>query len=222
MTQAPSYTQLILDLPVRIGSDREDFLVTQSNADAVDWVDNWPDWPMHLLVVVGPPKSGKTHLAHVWRTRANAYWHRPGSMYESQHQAGQGKSICLDINGQIEDEEAFLHLYNWSKEHGATLLVTATEPPKKWDIALPDLRSRLLASNVVAMGAPDDTLLAAVMVKQFSDRQLAISEDVLRYLVPRIERSFEYAGQVVERLDEASMAEGRAVTVPLAKKVLAF
>jgi DnaA regulatory inactivator Hda len=216
------HTQLTLDLPVRTALERADFLVAPSNKDAVEWLDKWPDWPIHVLVVVGPPKSGKTHLAHVWREQADAYWHEQGGLDGCLEQAGQGRSVCLDIDGDIEDEEALFHLYNWSKEHGANLLITACEPPKAWDVKLPDLRSRLLACNVVAMGAPDDQLLAAVMVKLFSDRQVAISEDVLRYLVSRIERSFESAARVVDQLDQASMAEGRAVTVPLAKQVLAF
>ena len=214
------YTQLTLDLPVRTALERTDFLVAPSNSDAVEWVDKWPDWPIHVLVLVGPPKSGKTHLAHVWREQADAFWYDQGSLDACLEQAGKGRSICLDIDGAIEDEEALFHLYKWSKEHGANLLITASEPPKAWTIKLPDLRSRLLACNVVGVGVPDDQLLAAVMVKLFSDRQVAITEDVLRYLVPRIERSFESAARVVDKLDKASMAKGRAVTVPLAKQVL--
>lgn len=220
--ETDSFTQLILDLPVRTAFDRFDFLVTPSNREAVEWVDRWPEWPGHVLILQGPPKSGKTHLAKVWQQKANAFSFKAGNMDDCLTQVAKGIPICLDINGQIEDEEALLHLYNWSREHSASLLLTATEGPKAWNIVLPDLRSRLLASNLASMGAPDDTLLAAVIVKLFSDRQITVTEDVLKYLVLRIERSFASVAEVVERLDKAALSEGRAVTVPLARRVLAI
>ena len=220
-TIAHSFTQLILDLPVRTAFDRFDFLVTPSNQEAVGWIDRWPDWPSHVLILVGPPKSGKTHLAKVWQQKATAFSYEPGNMAECLDRAQEGTSICLDINGQVENQEALLHLYNWSREHGASLLVTACNGPKSWEIDLPDLRSRLLASNLASIGAPDDTLLAAVIVKLFSDRQIYVTEDVLRYLLPRIERSFASVADIVERLDRAALSESRAVTVPLAKRILA-
>jgi chromosomal replication initiation ATPase DnaA len=85
---------------------------------------------------------------------------------------------------------------------------------------LADLRSRLAALPAVGIGAPDDTLIEAVMVKQFSDRQLRVTPDVIAYLVPRLERSLATIRTVVAALDAAALAEHRAVTVPLARQVL--
>jgi chromosomal replication initiation ATPase DnaA len=72
----------------------------------------------------------------------------------------------------------------------------------------------------VAIGAPDDALLAAVMVKQFADRQLQVSEDVVAFLMPRIERSFAAVGSLVAALDGLALAQHRKITVPLARQVL--
>jgi chromosomal replication initiation ATPase DnaA len=86
---------------------------------------------------------------------------------------------------------------------------------------LPDLKSRLAATPQVAIQAPDDALLAAVMAKQFRDRGLTVAPDVLAYVMTRIERSFAEVAEVVDRLDNAALAAGRGVTIPLAREVLA-
>ncbi len=121
---------------------------------------------------------------------------------------------------QSADEEALLHLYNLLAERQGHLLLAAREPPARWTIGLADLRSRLLAAPAVAVEAPDDALLGAVLVKLFADRQLRISEEVIAYLLPRIERSFAAAQAIVAALDRAALAGQRAVTVPLARDVL--
>ncbi len=121
---------------------------------------------------------------------------------------------------QSADEEALLHLYNILAERQGHLLLAAREPPARWTIRLADLRSRLLAAPAVAVEAPDDALLGAVMVKLFADRQLRISEDLIAYLLPRIERSFAAAREIVATLDRGGAGGQRAVTVRLARDIL--
>jgi len=212
--------QFVLELPVRVARGRADYLVTQSNALAVEWVDQWPDWPGHILVLCGPPKSGKTHLAQVWCQRSGAMLldHLPAT--EEIPKLEGVSAVCLDVNGVLGNEEAMFHFYNWTRENGVTLLITALEAPKTWEIILPDLRSRLLACPVVALGMPDDVLLTAVMAKLFADRQISVTNDVLKYLLPRVERSFAAVHDLVVRLDAAAMKEGRAITIPLARQLM--
>jgi chromosomal replication initiation ATPase DnaA len=117
-------------------------------------------------------------------------------------------------------EEPLLHLFNLVAERRGALLLTGRTPPVQWPLRLADLRSRLLASPAVALKAPDDALLGAVLVKLFADRQLAVGEEVVAFLLREIERSFEAARRAVALLDAAALAAGRAVTVPFAKEVL--
>jgi len=72
----------------------------------------------------------------------------------------------------------------------------------------------------VRIDPPDDQLLAAVMAKMFSDRQVRVGNDVLSYLVARIERSFAAAKDAVARLDQASLSGQRPITVPLARAAI--
>jgi chromosomal replication initiation ATPase DnaA len=128
----------------------------------------------------------------------------------------------LEVYGFINtDERALLHTYNGVAERGGHLLLTALAPPALWSLTLPDLVSRLRVAPAVAIGLPDDALLAALMVKLFTDRQIALAPEVPAYVVPRIERSFEAVAQLVDRLDRAALAERRPVTVPLVRRVLA-
>jgi chromosomal replication initiation ATPase DnaA len=113
-----------------------------------------------------------------------------------------------------------LHLINAAKERGTSLLLTARTPPAAWTVPLADLRSRLRAMATVEIAAPDDGLLAAVLVKLFGDRQLRIDEGLIAYLLPRMERSFAAAKTLVAALDAASLQQGRPVTAALARAVL--
>ncbi len=100
------------------------------------------------------------------------------------------------------------------------MLVTGRKPPARWNIGLADLRSRLAALPSVAIEPPDDALIAAVLVKMFADRQLALSQAVLTFLLARMERSFAAAHSIVAAIDASALAQRRPVTVPLAREVL--
>jgi chromosomal replication initiation ATPase DnaA len=215
--------QLSFDFDVRPAMGQEDFLVAPCNEDAVAWIDSWPDWPAAAICVYGPAGCGKTHLANVWRTRSGAIA-IPARGLDVGNVAdllSDATACVVDGADGVTDETALLHLYNLLVERRGHLLLTAPAPPARWDIGLDDLRSRLLAVPSVAIGAPDEGLLGAVMIKMFADRQIQVPHDVLMYLVLRIERSFASARRAVEELDRAALSAHRRLTVPLAREVLA-
>ena len=211
--------QLAFDLSYRPALGRDDFLVTSCNADAVGWIDRWPDWPGPALALAGPPGCGKTHLGAVWQAMSGAREATSGDATDPA-QAGGGHWLVDDADTAIE-EDALLRLYNVTAEAGATLLLIARRPPARWGTALPDLASRLRAVPVATIRDPDETAIAAVLVKLFADRQSAVDPDVIAYLLPRMERSFAAARDLVARLDRAALARRRRVTVPVAREVLA-
>ena len=218
--------QLPLDLGHLPALGREDFLVAPSNESAVKWLERWPDWPRPALALHGPPGSGKTHLAHVFTTRARAAgiitaFIEPATLDVATvpSRLGDARAVVVD-DANRAPEQALLHLHNLVAERRGHLLVVAAEPPSRWPIALADLRSRLLAAPAVAVNAPDDALLSAVLVKLFADRQVTVAADVIGYLVARIERSFAAVRAAVAALDAAALAEKHAITAPFARRVL--
>ncbi|MGB8621451.1 MAG: chromosomal replication initiator DnaA, partial [Paracoccaceae bacterium] len=100
------------------------------------------------------------------------------------------------------------------------LLLTARSAPNRWPLALPDLKSRMEGTLTATLEPPDDTLLAAVLVKLFADRQLVVPPRMITYLVGRMERSFAAAQALVADLDARALATGRKIGERLAAEVL--
>ena len=213
--------QLPLDLGQRTALGRSDFLVAPGNEEAVAWIDAWPHWSASALAVSGPPGCGKTHLARVFAARAGAETIAPVALDDAARRtlSGELTDAVLELADGAEDL-ALLHLLNAFAERKGHLLLTARTPPSRWNAALPDLRSRLRALPQVRIAAPDDDTLAAVLVKLFADRQLAVGAEVISYLARRMERSFEAARELVGVLDARALAERRDITVALARDVL--
>jgi len=212
------HRQRAFNLPVETGFGSADFLVSDCNRDAFEWIERWPDWPSRVLVLYGPAGSGKTHLAHLWCERAGAAL--TGGAAIGGAAPSDAAAIAID-DAEQAPEEPLLHFYNSALERGASLLLTLPAPPASLLLALPDLASRLRALPVVGIAPPDDALLGAVLVKQFADRQIRFAPGVIAYLVARIERSFAAAASVAARLDDAALSAARPITVKLAREVLA-
>ncbi|HEY4135065.1 MAG TPA: DnaA/Hda family protein [Alphaproteobacteria bacterium] len=223
----PSGRQLAFDFGHRASLSGEDFIVAPCNADAVAWIDAWPNWPAPALVIHGPPGGGKTHLAGVWRARAQAIEISAAAVNPADIDGALGAAqaaVVEDADRLVVNEAAargLFHLYNLLAERRGHLLLTARAPVLQWPLALADLRSRLQAAPAAAIDLPDEGLTAALLVKLFADRQLKVGDDVLAYLLARMERSFDAARRLVAALDAAALDARRNVSVPLAGEVLA-
>ena len=220
-------SQLILDLGHRPALGRQDFLVAPSNQLAVTWIDRWPDWPGPVLAIFGPAGSGKSHLLQVWRAMSGAELVEPAALQVDllPELLGSNRCLALDgldtaLGGEPQREEALLHLYNMIIERGGHLLLTGREAPARWQLGLADLQSRLTAVQTAELGPPDDDLIEALLVKLFADRQLMVGAEVVRFLLTRMERSFEAARGLVEEIDRRGLETRREITVPLARQVL--
>ncbi len=214
-------SQLVLEFEHRSALSGDDFLVAAPNRQATGWVDRWPDWPGPALCVFGPPGCGKSHLAAVFQEKSRAG--TPDLDQSVPPGAGLARAwVVDDMSTAIEEhgEEQLLHFFNAVVESGGTMLLIDRLPPARWNVALPDLRSRLIAVSAVEIEPPDDNLLAAVLVKLMNDRQLRVGATVVEYVLPRMERSFAAAGALVEQLDHLALVERREITVPLARRVL--
>ena len=216
-------TQLTLDLPHRAALGAEDFLVSDCNIAAVKLVDSWPKWQESAWLLIGPPSSGKTHLARVWQARSGARF-LDAKMLDTKFidEVREGTPLVVeDADSSAYDERALFHLLNLAREKQLFVLLSARGAPSRWTISLPDLASRLKAVPIVEIRAPDDALLRMVMLKHFTDRQLNVDPKVLEFLALHVDRSMQAAAAAVEAVDRLALGTGRKINRQLVVEALA-
>lgn len=217
--------QLVFDLPVRTALGRGDFFVSPANAMALQALEGWAAWPLGKLILSGPEGAGKTHLARVWAAMAGAEVIAATDLQDADvpRLATSGTVVVEDVPrlAATPAETTLFHLHNMILAEGGRLLLTGRDVPGRWGIALPDLDSRLRGTQLVEIAPPDDALLARLFCKLFADRQLAPPPRVISYLSQHSERSFAGVERVVAEIDRVSLTGKRAITLPLARDVLA-
>lgn len=211
-------TQLPLPFGHRPGFSAADFVAAPSNQAALAWLSRTADWPGGRLVLWGG--CGKTHLLHVWAERSGAVLCGGPALHGLPEPPARG-GIAVDDADATVDEAALFHLLNAAGEARVPVLLAGRTAPSHWQTRLPDLASRLRAITAVEIGLPDDKLLRVVLARLLADRQLAVSEPMREWLLRRLPRTAAALREAVARLDEASLAGGRAITRPLGAAVLA-
>ncbi|HRF07437.1 MAG TPA: chromosomal replication initiator DnaA [Xanthobacteraceae bacterium] len=214
--------QLPLELPHVVSFRRDDFLEASANEKALALVEAWPDWTVNTAAIVGPQGSGKSHLASIWAERAGARVLPARLLTRDEVPASlaTGALVVENLAPGEFDENALFHLLNLAREEAAWLLFTADRALENGMAQLPDLASRLRTIPSAKLDAPGDALIAAVLVKLFADRQVAVDQDLIAYLLPRMERSLGSARELVAKIDAAALAAGRPVTRAFAAALL--
>ncbi len=214
--------QLPLALPHRPAMTREDFLVGAANYAAITLIDRWPDWPVRTVYLHGGPGTGKSHLAGIWMRASGAAGIAAASLADAdvERLTASGAVVIENIDSAAIDEAALFHLLNLAGERNATVLLTGRAEPSALGLKLADLASRIRAAQPLRLAEPDDLLLKRLLIKLFADRQIDVQAALIDHLVTRLERSFAAANRIVEVLDHAALAEGRAVTRRLADAAL--
>lgn len=212
--------QIPFDLAHPAGHSRDELVVSDANRQAVALVDAWPDWPAPVVVLAGPAGSGKSHLAAVWASVADAMSVEPSAIRDAVADAEIDRPVIIDDADVNLDENGLFHLINAARAAGTHILLTSRRFPSAWGVTLPDLASRLRTAATVEISEPDDHLLAAVITKLFADRQVEVEPHVVQFLVRRIERSLSTAIDVVDRLDRAALEQKSRITRALAAQTV--
>lgn len=208
-------SQLPLDLPHRPSLARDDLIVTEANCLAVAAVDRWPDWGHPVLVVVGPPGAGKSHLAAAWAEMAGAVSPSPDATSDEPFAV-----VVDDVDRGRWNEAEIFGIVNAARLGGGSVLLTSRVRPAAMEIALPDLASRLKAATSAELGAPDEALLEGVLAKLFADRQMAVDFKLVAYAAARMERSLEAANRFVAAVDREALARNGRINRSLLADIL--
>ena len=212
--------QLTLDFPEsRLSIDR--LSVTPANRVAIAMLKRWPDWRQPAVALVGKPKSGLTTAARAWADHAGGELLDAKTFSRMKHRQVEALSsmpVAIDLAQDVTNEDNLLSIINLSSRAGGSLLLTGHASPARWRVKLPDLESRLKAMTLIELGPPDDEMLSLRLEAAMKRRFLKLPDDVEAYLKLRLERSYTAIESFVEILHQ--MAEGREITVPLAREVL--
>jgi len=219
----PESPQLTLELAPEPGFERENFVVSGSNEQAYAMIELWPDWPDPMLLILGPPGAGKSHLGAIWASIAKAGVQSAPALAAANIEAlaAAGPLLLEDADAIGEAETQLFHLINLMRENGMALVITAKAPPDAWGLRTADLLSRLRLAPTVAIGPPDDALMRAVLVKLLIDRQLVIDTSVVGYIALRLERSLDAARTFIDALDREALARQCRISRAIAADVLA-
>lgn len=219
-------SQIPLSFEITPSKGRDDLIVSQSVQGAITMIDQWPNWPSHLVVLAGPTGSGKSHIAHIWQQKSDAKLVALHNNTDDLVDLVKTTPVLIENIDQLlassqADETQLFHLLNAAKEAGSFVLMTARSWPASWQVGLPDLASRIKAATIVEISEPDENLLTQVIFKLFADRQVEIDEKTVNYLVMRMERSLAVASNIVEAMDELALSKKTPVSRSIAAEVLA-
>jgi len=171
-------------LPLTGAARAQSVVVGNANEGVLRACEDTERWPFHTAILSGPPRSGKSLIAR---------WFQ---------ESGHGTAID---DAETLDEDALFHAWNRAQAARKPLLLIARPVPAEWKIKLPDLGSRLGAALNLAIDAPDDDMLAALIDAHAAQRGLALGEGATTYLVPRVERSFAAVEALVAEIDRLSL-----------------
>jgi hypothetical protein len=192
--------QIALPLDWPQAADDRRFIVSDANRDAYEHFRSWSLWAVKATMLTGPRRSGRSLLARAFVNRVG------GRLFDG---------------AEKYDEEELFHAWNSAQDSGRPIVMVVDEVPPAWEVALPDLRTRLAVTPVARIAPPDDKLFRSVVRLLFSDRGLHMPDDCLKYIADRVERSYWMAERVVEAIDRFAIAERARLTLPTVRRALA-
>ena len=194
----------------------DDFFVSTSNKKAYNFILN-NKIDNKKILLIGPNKSGKTHLGKIWQKNNNAI------SYENNFEIilNYKKNIFIDDFFKNINEEQIFHLINHCSINKLTILLTSNKEVFEHNFLLKDLVSRLKTFNLLRINLPDDDLIINLIIKLLHDKQIIIkNKEIFHYILKRIERSYEDTFLLIENIDKLSLEKKRELTIPLIKKLL--
>ena len=213
--------QLILKFPSQQAYKKEDFYVSLSNQEAYDFINGWPKWIKRIVNIFGPPGSGKSHLASILKTKTKCLEISPRELKENVVFEFKTKEALIieNFNEKISEELLF-SLWNIALQDNKYFLINSIKPINSYKFKLSDLTSRIKSSLIIGIKLPSDDLISAIIVKNFSDKQITVEEKHIEYIIKRIDRSYEKISQFILTLDRYSLKKGSPFGLKLIKEVL--
>ena len=213
--------QLIFDLPTSENYNPQDYFVSSSNNNVAKLIKIFPDWHNNGIVIFGPAKSGKTHIAYIWKSMANANLYDFKSNFDINKININGNCIFDNFDCIPEmDEKSFFQIYNDIIKNKKFILILISND--NFSVKLRDLKSRIEALNSAILNNPDDKLIHAIVLKFFHDNQIIVAPDVINFILNRISRNFNEIQIFLNKLNDLSIKHKSKISIPFLNKFFSF
>ena len=219
--------QMALPLNFRNIKNRENYLVSKCNEEAVKLIENSTLWQNRKTInsipgalIYGPKGSGKTHLCEIFREKVNCTY-LTALTTNNLDLVTEGKNFILDdfMPGKDFPSKLVMHFINQVTYKEGSILFLSRLSPFKMDWKLEDLNSRIRSLVSSELKYPDDVLLYCFIVKYSNEKKLFMDDKKIIYILKRLERSFESVIKLIDKLDTYSLEIKQKVTYKNIKTV---
>ena len=213
--------QLLLDFDYKTNFNEHDFYLSKSNSNAFNLIDRWPDWDKKILNISGEKFSGKSHLANIFKLKSKAFLIKGNEIDNSIFKSIKlHESIIIDDFEECNEEEILYSIFNLIDQDSKYLLINSLKPINEIKYRLPDLTSRSKNCLYAVIENPDDELLFAIILKNFSDRQIKIEKKIINFIISRIDRSYRKIDEFIYKIDELSLKKKKPINLKTIKEIL--
>ena len=213
--------QLLLNFEYKQNFKDEDFYVSSSNYYAFNLISTWPKWEKNFLNICGEKYSGKTHLTNIFIKKFKGIKIK-ASLFENKNlnEIKIYENIILDNFDKNIDENLIYSLFNVIDQDNKYLIINSLNPINEMNFKLNDLKSRTKNCLVAKIDKPDDDLMFALILKNFSDRQIAIDKKLINFIIKRVDRSYDKIFEFIYKIDQISLKKKKPIDFKIIKEVL--
>jgi len=215
--------QLLLDFDLKKNFNDHDYYVSKSNFYAFNIIDSWPKWEKKIINICGDKFSGKTHLANIFKFKSKAILINQNKIDDNIFKKIKlFESIIIDDFSNDIDEKLIYSIFNLVDQDNKYLLINSVKPINEINFKLPDMSSRSKNCLVAKLENPDDDLIFAIVLKNFSDRQIKLEKKIIEFIIKRIDRSYSKICEFIYKIDELSLKKKKPINIKTIKEILKF
>tara|TARA_B100001996_G_scaffold360195_1_gene326027 strand:+ start:869 stop:1537 length:669 start_codon:yes stop_codon:yes gene_type:complete len=213
--------QLLLDLNYKQNFNDHDFYVSESNYFAFNIINKWPKWEKKILNICGEKFSGKTHLANIFKSKSKALLINYNKMDEDVfNKIKLFDNIIIDDFNNNFNEKLIYSVFNLVDQDNKYMLINSEQPINEIKFNLPDMISRSKNCLVAKIENPDDELIFAIILKNFSDRQIKLEKKIIEFIINRIDRSYSKIYEFIYKIDELSLKKKKPINLKTIREIL--
>ena len=213
--------QLLLDFNYKKNFNNHDYYVSKSNFFAFSIIEKWPKWEKRIVNISGEKFSGKSHLATIFKSKTKALLLNQKQLNDDIFkQIKLYDCLIIDDFENNNDEKIIYSIFNLVDQDNKFLLINSLKPINEIKFKLPDMKSRSKNCLFAKIESPDDDLLFAIIIKNFSDRQIKLDKKNIEYIINRIERSYSKIYEFIYKIDEISLKKKKPINLKTIKEIL--